>query len=158
MKAWYNKSLHWIFTPLCSVKTSEFNRWMKGDDMTLVIRTLITVALIAILSACAGSPVRTGWIASQHRSAMVRVQPDQTPQEVVLIMGQPDKTELYRGRNDEPILVYLYITEGKDTYSRKWSEANYTPFVFLDQRLKGWGWSFFNGAAQKYEFIIKDLY
>jgi len=22
-----NKSLHWIFTPLRSVKTSEFNRW-----------------------------------------------------------------------------------------------------------------------------------
>ena len=73
-------------------------------------------------------------------------------------MGQPNKTELYRGKKDEPILVYLYITEGKDTFTRKWSEANYTPFVFVDQRLKGWGWSFFNSTAQKYEFIIKELY
>lgn len=123
-----------------------------------ILRTISTVLLIAGLAGCAGSPARTGWIALEHRSAMVRVQPDQTPQEVIEIMGQPDKTELYRGKNDEPILVYLYITEGKDTYSRRWSEANYTPFVFVEQKLKGWGWSFFNGTAQKYEFIIKDLY
>jgi len=28
MKEEYNKSLHWIFTPLRSVKTSEFSRSM----------------------------------------------------------------------------------------------------------------------------------
>jgi len=26
-----NKSLHWIFTPLRFVKTSEFRRWAKGE-------------------------------------------------------------------------------------------------------------------------------
>jgi len=32
MEAWYNKSLHWIFTPLRFVKTSEFNRyaWIRN--------------------------------------------------------------------------------------------------------------------------------
>ncbi len=90
---------------------------------------------------------------------MVRIQPDQSPQDVILIMGEPDKTELYRGKNDEPILVYLYITVAKNLFSREeWSKANYTPFVFVDYKLKGWGWFFFNDTAQKYEFIIKDLY
>lgn len=121
-------------------------------------QSLLALFLGLLLTSCAGSPARTGWIAAQHREAMVHVQPDQSPQQVIEIMGQPDKTELYRGKNDEPILVYLYITEGKDTYTRKWSEANYTPFVFVDNKLKGWGWSFFNGTAKKYEFIIKDLY
>ena len=89
---------------------------------------LLTPLMIVLFASCAGSPVRTQRIASRHRAAMVRVQPDESPQYVVDIMGQPDKTELYRGKNDEPILVYLYITEGKGTLTRKWSEANYTPF------------------------------
>ena len=120
---------------------------------------IVTLSFIAICCiSCAGSPARTGWVASSNKAAMVNVKPDQTPEDVITIMGQPEKTELYRGNNDEPILVYLYITEGKDAYTRKWSEANYTPFVFVENKLRGWGWSFFNGTAKKYEFIIKDLY
>jgi hypothetical protein len=126
--------------------------------MKLLIELLCLVLLAVILTSCAGSPARTSWIASSHRASMVRIQPDQSPQDVVKIMGEPDKTELYRGKNDEPILVYLYITEGKDTFSRKWSEVNYTPFVFENNKLKGWGWSFLNGTAKKYEFTIKNLY
>jgi hypothetical protein len=114
--------------------------------------------MLSLFSSCAGSPAQTGWIASKHREAMIDVQPDQSAQDVIKIMGKPDKTELYRGKNDQPILIYLYITEGKDTYSRKWSEANYTPFVFIENKLHGWGWNFLNGTAQKYEFTIKDLY
>ncbi len=41
-------------------------------------------------------------------------------------MGQPDKTEMYRGKNNEVILTYLYITEGKDFQSCRWNEFNYT--------------------------------
>jgi hypothetical protein len=104
---------------------------------------------------CAGSPVRTGWQASHHTEAMVRVKPDMTATEVVKIMGNPDKTELYRGKNDEVILVYLYITEGRDIFTREWNESNYTPFVFVNDRLYGWGWPNLEATAQRYEFVIK---
>lgn len=124
---------------------------------TLIIYSLMLMLLIAFVS-CAGSPYRTQAAAEKHRKAMINLRPDMTRREVVDVMGPPDKTELYRGKQNEPILVYLYITEGKDIVTRKWSEANYTPLVFVGERLMGWGWSYLNGTAKKYEFIIKKLY
>ena len=94
--------------------------------------------------------------ASENRQAMVRVRPDMTVDEVSKIMGTPYRTELYRGKNNEAILVYLYITEFKDIDIRRWNESNYTPFVFVNDRLHGWGWPNLEAAAQRYEFIIKE--
>lgn len=130
---------------------------MKNCNVNLGIQILLFVA-IALAYGCAGSPYRTQASAEQHKKAMVNLQPDMSPSQVQNLMGPPDKTELYRGKNEKPILIYLYITEGKDTYTRKWSEANYTPLVFVDQKLMGWGWNYLNGTAKKYEFVIKDLY
>jgi len=31
-----NKSLHWIFTPLRSVKTSEFKRYVSREGMRII--------------------------------------------------------------------------------------------------------------------------
>ena len=86
---------------------------------------------------------------------MTKIKPDMLPDEVVGIMGQPNRTELHRGKEGEQILVYLYITE-YPTWKR--TEAHYTPFVFENDKLTGWGWDHLNGQAQKYEFIIKDMY
>ena len=123
--------------------------------VTIVI-TVFCLCVCLFLAGCEGSPIQTGWRASDNRRNMLRVQPDMTVSEVSKIMGKPDKTELYRGKNNEAILVYLYITEGKDTYSRRWNESNYTPFVFVNDHLFGWGWPNLETAAQKYEFIIKE--
>ena len=71
-------------------------------------------------------------------------------------MGQPDKTEMYRGKNNEVILTYLYITEGKDFQSRRWNEFNYTPLIFTNDLLNGWGWNQFNTITSRYEIIIKE--
>jgi len=79
-----------------------------------------------------------------------------TVDEISKVMGPPDKTEMYRGKNNEAILVYLYITEGKDVETRRWNEGNYTPFIFVNDRLYGWGWQNLEATAQKYEFIIKE--
>ena len=76
-------------------------------------------------------------------------------EEVTRVMGLPDKTELWRGKNEEAVLVYLYITEGKDLVTRQWNESNYTPFVFVNNRLHSWGWDQFHSLAQRYELVIK---
>ena len=131
----------------------------SGRTWGVEMRKVFVLLVVAVLiSGCAGSPMVTGFSASAHTRVMVKLKPDMTPEEVIGLMGNPDKTEMYRGRNGEPILVYLYITEGRDTYTRKWSEANYTPLVFENNKLAGWGWNYLNGTAQKYEFIIKNLY
>jgi hypothetical protein len=122
------------------------------------IRMLLVISLAIFFLGCAGSPVRTGWMASSNKKAMLNLRPNQSVNDVVEIMGNPEKTEMYQGNNGEPILVYLYITEGKDMHTRKWSEANYTPLVFVDEKLTGWGWNALDTAAERYELVIKDLY
>ena len=119
---------------------------------------MLTLVVGLCLSGCAGSPIRTQWQADAHNRSMIKLQPGMTVEEVTKIMGNPDKTEMYRGKNGEAILVYLYITEGMDSFSRRWTEANYTPVVFENNKLAGWGWNYFNGTAQKYEFTVKNLY
>ena len=125
-------------------------------SISMLIIPVFALSLSSFFTGCAGSPARTGWRASENKQAMVQMRPDMTVDDAKKIMGIPDKTELYRGKNNEAVLVYLYITEGKDTYSRRWNESNYTPFVFVNDRLHGWRWPNLEAAAQKYEFIIKE--
>ena len=118
---------------------------------------LIAVSLMcALLAACAGSPAQTGMRASENKRNMIALKPDMTTAQVSKLMGQPDKTELYRGKNNEAVLTYLYITEGKDMESRIWNETNYTPLIFIDDRLNGWGWNQLDSTAKRYEFVIKQ--
>ena len=84
------------------------------------------------MCGCAGSTVRTQMEVSKHSKAMIKLKPDMSPDEVVGIMGQPNKTELHRGKQGEQILVYLYITE-YPTWKR--TEAHYTPFVFENDKI-----------------------
>ena len=112
--------------------------------------------MCALLAACAGSPAQTGMRASENKRNMIALKPDMTTAQVSKLMGQPDKTELYRGKNNEAVLTYLYITEGKDMESRIWNETNYTPLIFIDDRLNGWGWNQLDSTAKRYEFVIKQ--
>jgi outer membrane protein assembly factor BamE (lipoprotein component of BamABCDE complex) len=123
------------------------------------IKTVLSIVLISIfLTGCAGSPLVTSMQAETHKKEMVNLKPDMTPEEVIELMGQPDKTEMYKVKGDKPVLVYLYITKGKNRWTREWNESNYTPLVFENNRLAGWGWRYFNATAEKYEFIIKESY
>ena len=116
---------------------------------------LYGLVLIFLLSGCAGSTMMTQMEVTRHTRAMINLKIDMTPEKVIEVMGNPNKTEMYRGKNSELILVYLYITEYP---SWKRTEANYTPLIFENNKLAGWGWNYLNGTAQKYEFIVKDLY
>ena len=123
---------------------------------TRVSAGLATFLAFSMLSACAGSPIQTGLRAAENKKNMVALKLDMTTDAVTKVMGPPDKTEMYRGRNGEAILMYLYITEGMDTYTRRWNESNYTPLVFINDRLNGWGWNQLETEAKQYEFVIKE--
>ena len=120
------------------------------------LRCLCLVAVAVALAGCAGSPAQTGMRASENKKSMVGLKPDMTTEQVTKLMGPPDKTEMYRGKNNEAVLTYLYITEGMDTYTRRWNETNYTPLIFVNERLSGWGWNQLDTAAKRYEFVIQE--
>ncbi|MGQ0667568.1 MAG: hypothetical protein ACT4O4_11085, partial [Nitrospiraceae bacterium] len=72
------------------------------------------------------------------------------------LMGPPDKIVMQRGKNDEAVVTYLYITQYTETYTtRGWDRDNYTPFIFVNDRLTGWGWHHLDAAAERYGFDIR---
>jgi hypothetical protein len=78
-----------------------------------------------------------------------------TTEQVRNLMGPPDKMVMQRGKNNEAVLIYLYITLYVDTYSRGWDKNNYTPVIFVDDRLSGWGWNHLDRAAERYGFDLR---
>lgn len=119
-------------------------------------RWICLVVLALVLAGCAGSPAQTSWRASENKKNMLGLKPDMTTEQVIKLMGPPDKTEMFRGNSNEAILTYMYITEGKDSESRRWNETNYTPLIFVNDKLNGWGWNQLDTAAKRYEFVIKE--
>ena len=119
-------------------------------------RWLCLVAVAVALAGCAGSPANPGIRADENKKHMVGLKPDMTTEQVTKLMGPPDKIEMSRGKNNEAVLTYLYITEGMmGCYTcRGWNKNNYTPFIFVNDRLSGWGWHHLDTAAKRYEFVI----
>lgn len=114
------------------------------------------VAIGVVLTGCSAHPFRIAWRADENKQTMVGLKPDMTIEQVTKLMGQPDKTEMYRGKNNEVILTYLYITKGVDPISGRMDESNYTPLIFINDLLNGWGWNQFNTITTRYEIIIKE--
>jgi len=105
------------------------------------LRWLYLACVAVALVGCAGSPMQTSSRAAENKKNMVGLKPDMTTEQATKLMGPPDKTEMYRGKSNDAVLTYLYITEGKDMETRTWNESNYTPLIFINDRLNGWGWN-----------------
>lgn len=126
--------------------------------ISFFLRWLCLVAVAVSLASCADSPSNPGIRAYENNKKLVDLKPDSTTEEVTTLMGSPDKIETYRGKNNEAILSYWYITKGLDEYtSRGWSKDNFTPFIFVDDRLSGWGWNQLDTVAQRYKFVIRPF-
>jgi len=126
--------------------------------ISFFLRWLCLVAVAVYLASCADSPANPGIRAYENNKNMVALKPEMTTEQVTKLMGLPDKIETYRGMNHETILSYLYITKGLDSYtSRGLNKDNFTPFIFVDDRLSGWGWNQLDTAAQRYEFVIRPF-
>lgn len=114
------------------------------------MRKSILIGLTVLLSACAGSPVRTEGEADRNREKLLHLSLSQTKDQVLAIMGRPYKTEMYvvDGKQTE---FWLYLTEagvGDDTH--------FTPLAFENGALKGWGRNFYDTTMRvRKEITIK---
>lgn len=123
-------------------------------NLKAVLIACMLVVTTAALQGCAGSPAQTASRAADNKSKMVGLKPDMTMDQVQKLMGQPDKTEMFRGKSGEVVMTYLYMTEGSGGYTI--TEANYTPLIFIGDKLNGWGWNQLDTAAKRYEFVVKQ--
>lgn len=124
--------------------------------ISFLLRWLCLVVIAVALVDCADSPAKLGPRASENKKNMAGLKPGMTTEEVTKLMGPPDETMTYRGKNNEAVLTYLYITQYTETYiSRGLDKNNFTPFIFVNDRLSGWGWNHLNNAARRYGVDIE---
>jgi outer membrane protein assembly factor BamE (lipoprotein component of BamABCDE complex) len=105
-------------------------------------RSVILTFIAALcLSGCAGSPVRNSSIAEVNRDNMLDLNVGQSKKQVLLIMGEPYKTEAY-SMDGEPLEFWLYITQGAG--ARSLNDSHFTPLAFRDGALQGWGRNYYD--------------
>ena len=99
-------------------------------------RSVFVLFLLFFVVACAGSPMRTGIEAEQNRGNLFKLNVGQTKDQVLAVMGQPYKTEMYVP-DGKPVEFWLYLTEGKSINDLRLTDSNFTPLAFENGILKG---------------------
>lgn len=117
------------------------------------MKKLLLISIIFI-AGCPGSPIQTESEANKNRKAMIGLIPGVTKNDVLEIMGEPRKTEFYisKGVNLE---FWFYLTEGTTSRDRRMIETNFTPLVFENGKLIGWGNRHLDEHIEKYELRIR---
>ena len=114
----------------------------------------ILLIAICFFAGCLGSPMQTQWEAEKNRKAMISLSTGMTKNDVLEKMGKPRKTELYISKGDD-IEYWFYLTEGATSHNRRMIETNYTPLVFVNDELIGWGSRYLDEHIKKYELRIR---
>lgn len=119
-------------------------------------RAILALALSVLLVACAGSPYRTGIEAKENRGNLLKLNVGMTKDQVLVVMGQPYKTEMYV-TDGKPVEFWLYLTEGKSIHDLRITDSNFTPLAFENGILKGWGRNYYDNALRiKKEITIEQ--
>lgn len=131
----------------------------------------LSLALLG-LAACATS----NGFRVQNRMNLLKLTPGMTRDEVFNVMGtgekkvccplhtvtNPHRTESYEAKGSRFEVLY-YVTDKKtdsrnDPYSQNADvvqDDELLPIVLKDGKVAGWGWSFWQDEAQKYEIRIR---
>jgi outer membrane protein assembly factor BamE (lipoprotein component of BamABCDE complex) len=122
----------------------------------------IVVLLVAVLlSGCA----TMSGLRSENRLNIMKLSPGMGKPEVSSIMGtklystmagkmtNPYRSEMYRAQGSS-IEVLMYYTDIKSE-AKAITDDDLTPVIFVDGKLDGWGWSYWQSMIQKYEIRIR---
>jgi len=101
------------------------------------MKKLLLIFMVLLLAGCG-----YGKVAKKNRDLMLTLNTGQTKQEVLQLMGNPEKNEQYY-RTDKKIDIWYYRTSSFE--SGGWDSDDYfTPMVFEDGKLIGWGEDFYD--------------
>ena len=131
-------------------------------------KIFLLLVLVLFLAGCATLPE----IRAKNREGLLKLSLGMTKEQVLNLMGtktikvydnwgnlvevinNPYKTETLKGK-DKTFEVWYYYTEIKKADGAI-SDDELTPIIFDEGKLIGWGWSFFEDTAKKYELTIKE--
>jgi Na+/H+ antiporter NhaB len=105
-------------------------------------------AVSALLGGCAGSPIRTQVESGKNRSNLLRLNVGMSKSEVLTIMGEPYKTEVYKASDERAIEFWLFLTEATTPDNLGVGDRNLTPLAFEKGKLEGWGRNYYNSTLQ----------
>jgi len=79
-----------------------------------------------------------GWQSASYTKALMKVQVGMNRDEVIALMGQPQKREAY-GKTE----FLIYRTDYRGTND----DGNFTPIAIVDGRVAGWGRNYYDNAV-----------
>lgn len=112
-------------------------------------RLFITSLISIILIGCGLVTLTTSSMeASGNRENMNKIKLGMNKDQVKATMqSDPYKTEAHTVDNNE-IEIWFYLTEGRKAFRRQ-GEDDYTPFVFKNNTLIGWGRDYYRSMLAK---------
>lgn len=133
------------------------------------MRKILLVVFCFSLAGC----VTIDSVRATNRGNLLKLSLGMTKQEAMSIMGiqkitaskyfwsnpeftitNPYRSETLQGK-DKVFEVLYYYTDVKKTFSHAITDDELTPLIFDNGKLIGWGWSFMQDNAQKYEIRIR---
>ena len=123
---------------------------------------LLIFSITSLLVGCAGGvPGGLYEFISENRKNLARLNIGMSKAEVHSIMGQktvrsfnnPYRTAMKYNKNNEPLEVFYYWTDGLSDDGIQDHEL--TPVVFVNGKVIGWGREFFSEYINKYEIRIR---
>lgn len=108
----------------------------------------ITISLLAIiLFAGCGPTEKTKAKAQKNIRSILSLDIGMTKDEVLATMGKPKKKE-NRSSDGKTIEFWFYLTEGLTIDDGRVRDSDYTPLAFEEDKLIGWGRSFYDRPSQ----------
>ena len=110
-----------------------------------------------------GSTMRTGLKSDENVQNLANLRIGMTEEDVLTVMGRPYKSESYV-IDQKNYDIWFYITEPTILGQSKPSQQNFTPVIFKDNILVGWGNNYYNylmdidNSREKYREAERQKY
>ena len=103
-------------------------------------KLMFLLSVLLLFSGCGLVAVTTTRIeASGNQSNLHKLEVGMNTNQVKEFMGAPSKTEAFSLAESKRVLVWYFLTEGRLPF-RRLDDANYTPLIFENDILTGWGY------------------
>lgn len=116
----------------------------KMITQTLRAFMLALLLLLPTMSGCGlFTLTATSIEASGNKANLQKLETGMSMPQVRGIMGEQNKSEAFSTAAGIKVLVWFYLTEGRAPF-RSVDDHNYTPIVFENETLTGWGHVYFD--------------